>query len=330
MVENRIDVRIQLEVARAMAVRKKPEFLPSLLAMLKRHELRAAARAAIRQLPAALSALEEAMANPNVPRDVRVHLPRTITMFEPEAATRVLLPRLLVETDGAVRFKVLRALVKLRRVAPHVHLDESVLRRAAEANLDHAAELRRWGAALGGVSDEPPSSLVTADPLRAAHHLLVDLVRDKETHATQRLFLVLELLYGEDFDDIGRGLRSKDPKRRASSLELLENLVKPPLKAPVLALVGDSAPAKPNPSARPELEYDQAVLEILAKGGATMRTLAEYRAVELGIDTSTITGRRSAAPGPLDQNAVAKRLFDKAKDLFAPDAPAPGATRAPA
>jgi hypothetical protein len=315
-----------------MAARKKPEFLSPLLTMLSQHELRAAARAAIRELPDALTALEDAMANPEVPRDVRVHLPRTITMFEPDAAARVLLPRLLVETDGAVRFKVLRSLVRLRRLAPTVRLDDGVLLRAAEANLDHAADLRRWGTALGVVSDEPPASLVSADPLRAAHHLLVDLVRDKETHATQRLFLVLELLYGEDFDDIGRGLRSKDPKRRASSLELVENLVRAPLKARVLSLVGEAGPPKTNASAHPELDYDQAVLEILAKGGATMRTLAEYRAVELGIDTSAITGRRSAAPGPLDPNAVAKRLIDKAKDLFAPDAhsPSTGATRAPA
>jgi AAA family ATP:ADP antiporter len=105
-------VRIRLEVARAMAARKKPEFLSPLLTMLSQHELRAAARAAIRELPDALTALEDAMANPEVPRDVRVHLPRTITMFEPDAAARVLLPRLLVETDGAVRFKVLRSLVR--------------------------------------------------------------------------------------------------------------------------------------------------------------------------------------------------------------------------
>lgn len=326
------DVRIRLEVARAMAVRKNPEFLPTLLSMLANHELRAAARAAILQLPDSLRSLEDAMASPDLPRDVRVHLPRTIAMFEPEAASRVLLPRLLVETDGAVRYKVLRSLVRMRRVAPNVRLDESVLLRAAESNLEHAAELRRWGTALGGVSDEPPSSLVSADPLRAAHHLLTDLVRDKETHATQRLFLVLELLYGEDFDDIGRGLRSRDPKRRASSLELVENLVKAPLKARVLALVGDAAPASTRAGAAdapPELAYDRAVLEILAKGGATMRTLAEYRAVEIGLDTSAITGRRSAAPGPLDEQAVAKRLLDKAKDLFAPDVPASG-SRAPA
>jgi hypothetical protein len=247
-------------------------------------------------------------------------------MFEPAAAARVLMPRLIVETDGAARFKVLRSLVKMRRGNPALPLDEAVLLRAADSMINHETELRRWGAALGGEGDEPPSSVVSGDPLRAAHHLLTDLVRDKAVHSIQRLFLLLELLYGDDFEDIGRGLRSRDAKRRASSLELVENLVRPPLKARVLALVGD-APAKDAPSA---LTYEQAVLEILAKGGQTMRTLAEYRAVELGLDTAAITGRRSNAPSALDEHAVARRLFDKARDLFAPESPEAGASRAPA
>ncbi len=324
--EQPLDVRIRLEVARAMASRRSARFLPVLVAMLGRHELRAAARAAIVEIPGALDALAEALHDPEVAHDVRTHLPRTIAMFEPSAAAKILLPQLLVERDGAVRFKVLRALVKMRRANPSLSLDSAVLLRAAESTLDHAAELRRWGGALAGGSDEPPASLVSADPLRAAHHLLVDLVRDKETHATQRLFLVLELLHGNDFEDIARGLRSRDPKRRASSLELVENLVRPPLRQRVLALMGDDAAA----SAAPPMAYEEAILEILARGGSTMRAIAEYRSVELGLDTSAITGRRSAAPGPLDANAASKRLFDKARDLFAPDVPPRGATRAPA
>ncbi len=319
------DVRIRLEVARAMATRKSPRFLPVLVSMLSRHELRAAARAAIVEIPGALGALSDALRASDLARDVRTHLPRTIAMFEPEAATAVLLPQLLVEQDGAVRFKVLRALVRMRRADPGLALDATILLRAAESTLDHAAELRRWGSALGQEGDEPPTSLAVVDPLRAAHHLLVDLVRDKETHATQRLFLLLELLYGNDFEDIARGLRSRDPKRRASSLELVENLVRPPLRQRVLGLVGEEGSAPPDAA----VTYDAALLEILVRGGTTMRTLAEYRAVEIGLDTSSVTGSRSATPGPLDANAISRRLFDKARDLFEPPA-ARGATRAPA
>src|SRR5262249_61646443 len=117
-----------------------------------------------------------------------------------------------------------------------------------------------------------------AGPLRAAHHLLVALVRDKEAHATERLFLVLELVYREAFAEIWRGLRTQNARGRASSRELIENVCQPPLRGQVLALVGEAAAdrTKLEPAA-----YDRAVREILARGSSTMRTLAEYRAVEL-------------------------------------------------
>lgn len=314
------ELRVRLEVARAMASRKSPRFLKPLVTMLGRHELRAAAREALLAIPGALDALDAALGDPALPREVRRHVPRTISLFDPADASRRLVARLTTENDGAVRFKILHALVKLRRRDPGLSLDEAVLTRAADATIEHVTDLHRWSAALTTEHDAPPAS-TAADPFQAAHHLLVDLVRDKETHATQRLFLLLELLMREDFDDIWRGLRSKNARRRASSLELIENLVRPPMRQRVLALVGDGA--RPPSS----LSYEDALREILARGGGTMRTLAEFRAAELGMDVAAL--RRSSPPNPLAEPG--KRLLDRARDLLAPEAVVdPGATRAPA
>jgi AAA family ATP:ADP antiporter len=322
------DVRVRLEVARAMATRRSPAFLPILVGMLNRHELRSTARTAIALIPGALEFVDEVMRQRDFARDVRVHLPRTMVLFEPEAAARKLMAHLVSETDGAVRFKVIRALVKLRRANPKLFLEGDLLRRVVESTLDHAEELHRWGLGLSGSNDEdvPPASLVGADPLRASHHLLLDLVRDKERHARQRLFMLFELLYGEDFDDIERGLRSRKPKTRASSLELLENLIRPPLRARVLDLVGEGPIVTALPS------YEEVLAEILTKASSTMRTLAEYRAVELGLDVGAITGTIPAAPPTIE--SLGKRLVDRARDLLTAE-PQPmtnssGVTRAPA
>jgi AAA family ATP:ADP antiporter len=307
------DMRVRLEVARAMAVRKSPKFLPVLVGMLNRHELRATARGAIAPIPGALDFLDEVMGQRDFARTIRMHLPRTMVLLDPDAAARKLMVHLLSEKDGAVRFKVLRGLVKLRRKNKKLLLETDLLRRFIDTTLDHTEELRRWRVGLAGVDDDaPPASLVGADPMRAAHHLLVDLVRDKESHATQRVFMMLELIYGEDFETIERGLRSKKPKTRASSLELVENIVRPPLRGRILALVGDGAPAVAN-----AVSYEQAVLDILAKGGATMRTLAEYRALELGLDTVSITGKRPSQAPTIE--SIGKRLVDRARDLLTPD-----------
>ena len=315
------DARVRLEVASAMCARRRPEYLPILVGMLNRHELRSSARDAIAVIPGAVDFVDHVLTQRDFARDVRVHLPRTLVLFEPAVAAKKLLAHLLTEKDGAVRFKILRALIKLRRQSPKVSLDEGILRRAAEATLDHAEELRAWKTGLMGSAGAPiPQSAVKLDPLQAAHHLLVDLVRDKEQHATQRLFMLLELLYSEDFEDIERGLRSKKPKTRASSLELVENIVQPPLRARVLALIGDDGMKDARGQPLPIVPYETVLREMLARGGSTMRTLAEYRALELGIDPSTIEGRRSTQAKSID--SLGKRLVDKARNLL-PE-PTPG------
>ena len=307
------EVRVRLEVARAMATRKSPAFLPLLVGMLSRHELRRAARDAIARIPGALEFVDDAMRQSDFPREVRVHLPRTMVLFEPDAAARKLIGHLVSEKDGAVRFKVLRALVKLRRANPKLFLEDAILRRVVENTLDVAEELRRWGTGLAGVDEAaPPASVVGPDPLRAGHHLLLDLVRDKELHARQRLFMLFELLHGEDFDDIERGLKSDSPKTHASSLELIENIVRPPYRSRILALVGERAMEVEAP-----LPYEDVLAEILRKGSTTLRTLAEYRARELGLDVGAIVGPTSPQVPAIER--LGKRLRDRARDLVAPD-----------
>jgi AAA family ATP:ADP antiporter len=319
-VEPTADIRIMLEVARAMAARRSERFLPVLVGMLGRHELRVTAREAIVQIPGALDYLDRAMDDATLPRSVRAHLPRAMTRIDPQNASRLLVPRILTETHGAVRFRTIRALVKARRVLPSLKLDEAELRRALSATLDRATKLDDWANALAG-GDQAPPSMTRNDPLQAAHHLLLDLTRDKETHATQRIFFLLELLRGEPFDDIARGLRSRNPKTRASSLELIENLVESPYRERVLTLA-EGAPSRRNP-----LGYEDALHQIAAGGGATMRTLAEYRAAELGIVLPE-TGARASQPPTIE--SIGRRLIERARDALKPDSVETGARRAPA
>lgn len=303
---------VRLEVAKAMAARKQPAYLPILVGMLNRHELRATARAAIAQIPGGLDFVHEILGHRDYARNIRVHLPRTLVLFEPEAAAKKLMEHLATEEDGAVRFKVLRALVKLRRANRKLVLDQAALTKAAEALIEHASELRDWARGLSGTNDdEPPPSVVGADPLRAAHHLLLDLIRDKESHAVQRLFMLLELIYHEDFETIERGLRSKRPKTRANSLELIENVVRSPLREGVLGLVD------PSLVTAAVLSYEETIQAVLLRGGRTMQTLAEYRAIQLGLDVGAITGDRPSRAPTIE--SIGKRLVDRARDLLNPD-----------
>ena len=320
MVEMAVDARVCLEVARAMATRKSPTFLPVLVQMLNRHELRAASRATIALIPGALEFVDDAMRRHDLAREIRVHLPRTMALLDPARATPKLMAHLLSEKDGAVRYKVLRALVKLRRENPKLPVDEGVLGRVLEYTLDHAEELWRWGVSLAAGNDAAPTSM--SDPALAAHLLLVDLVRDKERHALHRIFLLLELREGSDFEDIERGLRSSDPKTRASSLELLENVVRPPFRARVLALVGERDSTQPQ-------GYEETLRAMVESGGKTLRTFAEHRAMELGLDLGSGAGDRSSieslgvrrASDRMSEPRAARHRFARARELLISDVP---------
>ena len=136
------------------------------------------------------------------------------------------------------------------------------------------------------------------------------------------------MIHGDPFDDIWRGLRSKNPKSHASSLELLENLVKAPLRDRILELVGEKAEG-PDDDVAP-LSNEDAVRQILAHRSTTMRTLAEYRAVELGIEPDSVPRAAKPETNPLAES-LGERLISKARELLvAEEPPLEESTRAPA
>jgi hypothetical protein len=158
------------------------------------------------------------------------------------------------------------------------------------------------------------------DPRRATavHELLAALLRDKERHSVERLFRLLALrLRGENLEDVHRGLRNADAKLRASSRELLEHLLRPPLRGPVLALV-DEAPApervaqagrfyRPSP-----LDYEAVLATLLDAPGDTLRTLAVHHAGELGFVAlrERIERLGTDSPTPFLERAAARAVSE--------------------
>jgi ATP/ADP translocase len=275
---------VLLEVAQAMGAVKSEAFFPALLSMLSSRTLRDAARAALRDCgPPALDFLDASLGDLALPHEIRRHLPRTISQFPPAEAARVLLGHLLAEPDGMVRFKIIRGLGRLAADHPELRLENRVLREATQRTLTQALQLSHWRATLlRGAREEPRRAT-------RGHELLASLLHDKRVHALERVFRLLGLLQrGEDFRSIHRGLRNSNPKVRASSRELLENLVRPPLRPALLSLLDELAPeAQPAAVAaffkpRP-LSYEALLAELLEQGGESLRCIAAYHVGELGL-----------------------------------------------
>ncbi len=277
------DSTVQAEAALAMGALKSERFWPALLPLLADRDTRDAARHALLAYgPAALGFLDEALKDEALPHELRRHLPRTISFFPATEAAPVLLRHLAVENDGLVRYKVIRGLNRLGK-DPAVTFDRAFLGRATEATLEAAFRLVDWRFTF--------EQGAAAEPRRRTpgHELLVSMLRDKETHTVERLFRLLSLQFrDEDFKDIYRGLHNKNAKVRAGSRELLENLIAPPLRDAVLALVDDVpdrdrlARAQPFYSPRP-VDYETLLAEVLEQSSESLRCIAVYHVAELGL-----------------------------------------------
>ena len=272
-----------VQVARAMGALRSPRFLPVLLELLGQREVRGEARQALVAYGSeGLAFVDAALGDSSLPLELRRHLPRTIALFEPQPAAAVLQRRLIEERVGAVRYRMLRGLNRLVSSAG-VELDPELLARATRATAEAVFRALHWRGVLEDGAAQQPAR---ATP---GHGLLVQLLRDKEGQAIERLLRLLALQYrGEDFRDIHRGLRSRDPRARASGRELLENLLRPPLRGPILAIVGEEkdavrlAGAGELYAARP-LGYEAVLERVLDEGGEALRCIAVYHIGELGL-----------------------------------------------
>ena len=278
------DDAVQVDVAYALGARHDPKFLPVLLPMLASRHVRPAARAALVEYGNdGLVFLAEAMADETLPHELRRHLPRSISRFPAADAIPALTGRLLDEPDGMVRYKILRGLGRLAAEHPDVPVDPAVLTEATRLTLEAAFRLVDWRLTLAR------GALEDARRATPGHELLATLLRDKEVHTVERLFRFLGLRHrGEDFEKIYRGLRNGSPKVRASSRELLENLLDPSLREAVVGIVDDVPDAERLAHAAPfyvpeSLDYERLLFKLLEQQGETVRCIAAYHVGELGL-----------------------------------------------
>ena len=276
------DPEVQVAVARSVGQLREPSFLPALLEQLRRETVRDEARRALRAYGAeGRDFLEAALADSRLPQELRRHIPRAIASFPAREAIPVLQRHLLLEEHGLVRFRILRALGRAAARHSEVPLDAELLTAAAGRTIESWCRLEHWHEVLETGGRDRPARRTPG------HQMLAALLRDKADHAEERLFRLLGLVHRrEDFRRMYRGLRSANARVRASSRELLENVLRPPLKAAVLALVD----RRPRPERRqatagfydpPPLDYESLVATIVEQPGETLRSLAVFHAGEL-------------------------------------------------
>ncbi|HMI89738.1 MAG TPA: Npt1/Npt2 family nucleotide transporter, partial [Polyangiales bacterium] len=229
------ELEVRLAALQAMAQNPSPVYLPALVGALGDERTRVAARAAlVASGDQGLEAVQASLRDRATPTLLRWELPRALTLFPPQAAAGALLAQLVIEEDGMVRYRSLRALETLVAKHPTVQLARATLDRVIAQTVSLA-----FGHLAARLTLEAG---VQVDPRRRTpgYELLQRVLRDKEEHARDRLLRLLGLAHPHaDLARIRRGLLSASPKARASCVELLNNLLRPPLRAAVVALIDD-------------------------------------------------------------------------------------------
>jgi hypothetical protein len=183
-----------------------------------------------------------------------------------------------------VRYRVLRALESLVAKHPSVQLERAALDRAIADTVRLAFQhlAARLTLEAGARADERRRT--------AGHELLQRVLVDKEEHARDRLFRLLALAHPHaDMARIRRGLRSSEPKARASCIELVGNLLRPPLRAAVVGLIDDlpdrerlaaAGPFQPAAASIPD-DYEGLLEHMLASESEAVQDFTAFHAGEL-------------------------------------------------
>lgn len=295
------------EVASSMTKAPDERYLPTLLRLLTIRGARGEARAALGAIgKPALEYVATHLRDPSTERAVRLHLPRTLSRFEGERPVALLTDALEREEDEGVAFKILRGLGRLRASHPDAPFERERILAVAHQTLERAITLLHWRLAVAAASRR-------AEGEAQAGELLSALLAEKEKSAMQRVFRLLHILEPtEQFRVIYDGLRSDDPKARASSRELLSHAAPERLRDAIITMVDDVSDRERllgvvtfhDPPGRAELNKLLSVVEQLegaaleqfkeAYGGIlkamlhdaseALRSIAGYHVAELGFD----------------------------------------------
>jgi ATP/ADP translocase/HEAT repeat protein len=280
------DPDVAIEAVGAVTALRSPGLMTPLLHLLARRAVREKARLALATFgTVGLARLGEALMDPTLPSAVRRQVPATIGMVGSVQAPELLLRHLHREPDGMIRFKILRALGRWRNEQPELALDTDLIQEILGQALDTGFRLMGWRRALARGATQAPALNTEV------HQVLVALLGDKQDHALERVFRLLNLQTGSpEFERVYRGLHSPREATRAGSRELLEHLVLPHVRSPLLTLVDDlhggqvgrEAPAGWRREAGAHRAYAKVLEDLVRCGMESVSSLAAVHAAELG------------------------------------------------
>jgi ATP:ADP antiporter, AAA family len=224
------------EAIAAAGKRKDPTLLREVITRLGYPKTKGwARRALIEYGEAAVEPLREGLLDSNVPRDIRLGIPRTLSKIASPAATAALLSGLSQE-DGSLRYRIILGLEEMARRLPNLRIDRAVIEMAIVA--EASRYYHRFLTVFVLFGDDNNHSMNNDWLLHQA--LLENMEREKD-----RVLRLLSLIYPpEDIGSATVALHSDIPAKQAQAIEFLDNLLTGDVRHYVFPLFDDAPDAE--------------------------------------------------------------------------------------
>ncbi len=220
----------------AAGKRKYPGVVRDIILRLGSKATKAGAREALIQYgEIAIKGLRAALFDPDISRDIRLNVPRTLSKIHSQSAMNALLSGLL-EEDPSIRFKAILALDEMVRRYKDLKVDREIIESAVTS--DVMLYSRRFVIFSVLFANRE-------DPSIERESLLSQALTDSMERVKERMMWLLSLVYpAKDIRRCWAGLNSGEPNKRADAIEFLDNLLTGEIKRYVFPLFSDAPQAQ--------------------------------------------------------------------------------------
>lgn len=218
-----LNPRVRRAALRAAGSTADPRLLPLMIPALYDPGSRSAAMSALIAVgEPAVAAIDKALSDPNLPRAVRLELPRTLSRIPTDSSFSVL-ENHMENPDSHIRLRIYAALGRLRSVLGRAPIPASELvPRVRREVLEACGNMRAWAQARP----------------RFETMLLAEAFDFRERRAERRIMRLLEMSY--PLKDVSLILTAlADPERGPDAMEALDELLHPALRKLVIPLLED-------------------------------------------------------------------------------------------
>lgn len=222
--------------------------------------------------------LRDYLTDQSVSIELRREIPGVLQQIGTPTAESALLENLL-ESDTALRFRMITAVNKLRQLHPNRRIETELVEMVLMAEIMGHYRSYQIVGTLGGELDRLDSS----DPV-------VQALRDSMTQEVERIFRLMKILFPHfDLHSAYVGLQSKDPVVHDNALEFLESILKPQMRALLVPLLDSDFPIAERVAIANRLvgasvdTREQAVSALLVTEDPWLKSCAAYAIGTLGL-----------------------------------------------